>query len=140
MSLNGTVESWFTERIYNYSHVIKLASFPVPRPAFRRCLVQRRKAGRGTGYEAMIKPQHANLACQHQMIGIDTRIVHETCNWATNCVEVTVSIQSTLQHFHLRKMAIQMDQACHMALLFELLPKGHTIITASLGNTTSLPP
>ena len=34
-----------------------VASFPVPRPAFRRCLVyrtkQRRKAGRGTGNEAM---------------------------------------------------------------------------------------
>ena len=36
-----------------------LASYPVPRPAFRRCLVplyrtkQRRKAGRGTGNEAM---------------------------------------------------------------------------------------
>ena len=36
----------------------KLASYPVPRPAFRRCLVplyrtkQRRKAGLGTGYEA----------------------------------------------------------------------------------------
>ena len=35
---------------------IEVASFPVPRPAFRRCCTkQRRKAGRGTGNEATIE-------------------------------------------------------------------------------------
>ena len=43
-------------QVNSKSSIQMLASFPVPRPAFRRLQYgncKRRKAGRGTGYEAI---------------------------------------------------------------------------------------
>ena len=56
-----------------------LASFPVPRPAFRRCnsplyrTKQRRKAGRGTGYEAN---QGLSIYLSHNHISMGICLFH----------------------------------------------------------------